>query len=66
MALTEQTKDVQLEIYVNPETGSFTSAVATRRVEIVKDGVPYGSWDKQVSLTLSQVKSKVAALTNGG
>lgn len=63
MALTEETKDVQLEIYVNPETSTFVSAVATRRVIIHKDGVFYGQWDKQVSLTLQQVKNQVAGLS---
>ena len=62
MALTEQTKDVQLEIYVNPETGTFTSAVGTRRVVITKDGAFYGQWDKQIPMTLNQVKNQVAAL----
>lgn len=63
MALTEQTKNVQLEIYIDQATGNFTSAVGTKRILIAKDGEPYGKWDEHVSLTLTQVKNIVNGLS---
>ena len=61
MALTKRTVDVQLEVYLNTD-GTFRNAVATRRVEALEDGTAIAERDNQVSLTLAQVKTKVAAL----
>ena len=64
MALTKRVVDVQLEIYVK-NTGEFDRAVGTRRTECLEDGTVIAERNNQITLTLTQVKTLVAALTNG-
>lgn len=61
MAFSKRTVDIQLEIYVNAD-GTFKEAIATRRVEALEDGTAFAERDKQIPLTLNQVKTAVAAL----
>lgn len=62
MAFTKRTVDVQLEIYVS-NTGVFTGAIGTRRVEVLEDGEVIAERENQIQMTLTQVKNRVAALT---